>query len=193
MTWFLDKAFLQKLDLRGYDAAAIAERVGVERDVVAAFVDPARRYTVKSSEEYGWLAGEDRDQRPTLVFLGMPRLSGEGQELLNAVSFDLQTGAVTTRAIECDAELLDSVEAVLDVLGKEIGFTPLESATVLAFKHPELWHYALVPFPFHLHDDAIGGSGEDLDAVRNWIADGSFVLHCGNAYYMDSEGDVTSS
>ena len=47
MTWFLDKPFLEQLDLRGYDAAAISERLGLARDVVAAFVDPARRYTVQ--------------------------------------------------------------------------------------------------------------------------------------------------
>jgi hypothetical protein len=67
------------------------------------------------------------------------------------------------------------------------------SATVFAFKHPTLWHYALVPFPFHFHDDAIGASAEDLDAVRSWIEDGSFVLHCGDAYYLDADGEVTSS
>jgi hypothetical protein len=56
-----------------------------------------------------------------------------------------------------------------------------------------------------LHDDAVGASADDdadadededdadddLDAVREWIEDGSFVLHCGNAYYLDAEGEVT--
>ena len=65
---------------------------------------------------------------------------------------------------------------------------------MLAFKHPELWHYAVVPFPWDLHKEALGLSDEaDLDAVREWIEEGSFVLHCGNAYYMDAEGEVTSS
>lgn len=194
MTWFLDKAFLEKLDLRGYDAAAIAGRLGLPRDVVAAFVDPARQYTVQSSPEYGWLAGVDEDDRPTLVFLGAPRLSGGDQALVNAVSFDLQTGAVTTRALPWDEELLDEEEdVILEVLEAEIGFAHVGSATVLAFKHPELWHYALVPFPSHLHDDAVGASAEDLDTVREWIEDGSCVLHCGNAYYLDADGEVTSS
>jgi hypothetical protein len=193
MTWFLDKAFLEKLDLRGYDAAAIAQRLGMDRGVVAAFVDPARRYQVRSSSDYGWLAGVDGDGRPTLVFLGAPRLSGGAQELLNAVSFDLQTGAVTTRELEWNEELLEEEDDILQALEEEIGFDHIGSATVLAFKHPELWHYALVPFPFHLHDDATGASAEDLDVVRSWIADGSFVLHCGDAYYLDADGEVTSS
>lgn len=193
MTWFLDKAFLEKLDLRGYDPAAIAKHLGLPRDLVAAFVDPARRYLVKSSD-YGWFAGKNGDDQPTLVFVGSPRLSGaDDDDLLHAVSFDLRTGTVTAQAIACEEELLDDEDAILDVVGEDLGFEHVGSAPVLAFKHPDLWHYAVVPFPFHLHDDAVGASSDDLDAVRAWIEEGSFVLHCGNAYYMSAEGDVTSS
>jgi hypothetical protein len=193
MTWFLDKEFLEKLDLRAYAPAVIATRLGLERDVVAAFVDPMRRYMVQSSD-YGWLAGANGDDLPTLVFVGAPRLSGGQQPLLNAVSFDLRTGAVTTRPVPIDDDLADIEEAVLDTLEEEIGFEHVGNAPVLAFKHPELWHYAVVPFPWDLHKEALGLSDEaDLDAVREWIEEGSFVLHCGNAYYMDAEGEVTSS
>jgi hypothetical protein len=195
MTWFLDKEYLEKLDLRGYDAAAIAKRLGLDRDVVAAFVDPLRRYTVQSSN-YGWLAGANGDARPTLVFLGAPRLDFGNQELLNAVSFDVRTGAVTTRAIPLDDDLLEVPEAILGTLKKEIGFVHVGYAPVLAFKHPELWHYALVPFPFDLHDIAVGApeaEADDPDQVRAWIEDGSFVVHCGNAYYLDADGEVRSS
>jgi hypothetical protein len=32
-----------------------------------------------------------------------------------------------------------------------------------------------------------------MDTVREWIEDGSFVLHGGNAYYLDAASEVTSS
>ena len=53
----MDKEFLEKLDLGAYDGAAIAKRLDMPVDVVARFVDPARRYTVQTNEDYGWAAG----------------------------------------------------------------------------------------------------------------------------------------
>ncbi len=196
MTWFLDKAFLEKLDLRAYDAPAIAQRLGMDVATVAQFVDPARRYLVQTSEAYGWLAGASGDGLPTLVFVGVPRLSGVDQAPLNVV-VSHRDGTVTARAIHADAELLDDGEALLDLLSDEIGFLHVGSAPMLAFIHPDLWHYAVVPFPFHLHDDAVGAnqdaSPEDLEAVRDWIDEGSFIVQAGNAYFLDAEGEVTSS
>ena len=196
MPWFLDKAFLERLDLRGYDAPAIARRLGLDVDVVAAFVDPARRYLVQTNEAYGWLAGASGDGLPTLVFFGAPRLSGGGQAPINVVVCQ-RDATVTTRALPAAPEVLDDGEAFLDLLAEELGFVHVGSAPVVAFVHPELWHYAVVPFPFHLHDDAIGAnpdaSPEELDAVRAWIEDGSFVVQAGNAYFLDADGEVTSS
>lgn len=191
VTWFLDKQFLETLDLRAYDAEAIAARVGLPRDTVAAFVDPARRYWIKSCPEYGWLAGADASHRPTILFVGSPRLAPANTEPLNAVTFDLEAGTVTTRAIAFDGEL--EWDDVLDVAEEEIGFIHVGDAPVLAFKHPQIWHYALVPFPFDLHDDALGRGDGEPDGVREWIEAGNYVLHCGNAYSMGPEGDVESS
>src|SRR5687767_10074517 len=99
MTWFFDKAFLEKLDLKAYDPAQIAMRADVPLETARSFVDPKRRYPVLSSPEYGWLAGLDGEQRPTLLFIGAPRLSAADQEApLNAVTFDLATGEVITRS-----------------------------------------------------------------------------------------------
>lgn len=56
--WFMDKPYLEKLDLRAYAVAAITKRLGMPEEVVARFVDPARRYTVKTNEDYGWAAGK---------------------------------------------------------------------------------------------------------------------------------------
>jgi hypothetical protein len=190
VTWFLDKEFLEKVDLRAYDAAAIAKRLDLSQDIVAAAVDPARRYLVQSSE-YGWLAGADGDHKPTLVFVGEPRLSGGDQAPINAVTFDLATGAITTRAIAFEGEL--EWDDVLDHLEEEIGFIHVGNAPVLAFVHPQLWHYAVVPFPFHIHDKVVGADDDDLDIAREWIEEGSFVVQCGNAYYLNAEGEVTSS
>jgi len=191
VTWFLDKQFLEALDLQAYDAAAIAARVGLPREQVAAFVDPGRRYWLKSCPEYGWLVGANTERRPTILFVGTPRLAAENLHPLNAVSFDLSTGAVTTRAIAFDDAL--EWEAILDAAAEEIGFIHVGNAPVLAFKHPQIWHYALVPFPFHLHDEALGRNDGDPAGVRAWIEEGSYVLHCGNAYFMSAEGDVESS
>lgn len=197
MTWFLDKKFLEGLDLRAYDAGDIATRVGLPVETVQAFVGPNRLYMVKSCPEYGWLAGADEDGRPTLLFVGSPRIAAANEQLLNAVTFDIPGKTFTTRAIDLedlveDEEALDW-EGVLAAAEAEIGFVHIGSAPVLAFKHPEIWHYAVVPFPFHLHDDAVGQGDGDVDGVREWIAAGSFVLHCGNAYFMSADGEVESS
>lgn len=194
MTWFMSREFLEKLDLRSYDAAAIAKRLDMDVDVVRRFVDPLRRYTVQTSN-YGWVAGVGND-RPALVFIGQPRLSGSDQDPLNAVLFE-PDGTVRTQAIRCDDSILEDEEALLDLLYDELGFTHVGTAVVSAFKHPQLWHYALVPFPWSLHEIALGESedrgADGLATVRNWIEDGGFVLHCGNDYWLDAEGEVESS
>jgi hypothetical protein len=48
-----------------------------------------------------------------------------------------------------------------------------------------------VPLPFYLHDIVIGA--DDVEIARDWIREGSYVLHCGNAYFMSSSGEVESS
>lgn len=196
MTWFLDKDFLATLDLRAYDAEAIARRVGLPAKVVAEFVDPGRLYMVESCPERGWIAGANGDGQPTLVFLGEPRLASEVVEPLNAVSFDIEKREIATRAIPYDGAL-DDGESVLATLEDVIGFQHIGDAPVLAFKHPSIWHYAVVPFAFDLHDVATGSAegdeAERVDEVREWITGGNFVLHCGNAYYMGPDGNVESS
>lgn len=189
MTWFLDRDFLAKLDLRAYDAQKIAVRTGLPLEKVTAFFDPARRYWVQSSPDYGWLAGANGERQPTLLFFGKPRLSGLEQEELNAVSFDLKNGEITTRGIPFEGEF--EWEPLLQAAERAIGFIHVGNAPVLAFKHPTLWHYAVVPLPFHLHDDI--ENGEDVDLLRDWIARGNYVVHAGNAYYLNAEGEVESS
>jgi hypothetical protein len=194
MTWFLDKQFLADLDLRAYDPAAIAARIAMPVDAVRAFLDPARRYMVKSSPDYGWLAGADRNGKPTLLFVGAPRLASAVVHPLNAVTFDHATGAVTTAAIPLAGDL--EWDAVLAAADRAIGFIHVGDAPVLAFKHPEIWHYAVVPLSFDQHATATGDAApdaDDLDLLRDWIDGGNYVLHCGNAYYMSDEGDVESS
>ena len=194
MIWFMSRDFLEKLDVRRYDAVAIAKRLDMEVDVVRRFVDPLRRYTVQTSD-YGWIAGTGNDQ-PALVFIGRPRLSGGNQDPLNAVLFGPDE-RVRTQAIRCDDSIFGDDEALLDLLYDEIGFRHVGTAVVSAFKHPQLWHYALVPFPWSLHEIAIGESedrdAEDLSRVRDWIEGGRFVLHCGNDYWLTADGEVESS
>ncbi|MBA2538912.1 MAG: hypothetical protein H0V17_04690 [Deltaproteobacteria bacterium] len=197
MIWMLDKAFLERLDLGAYDAQTIAKRVGVPLDVAKEFFDPKRQYRVQSNLEYGWVAGKNRDDQPTLVFVGRPRLSGENEDPLNAISFDLKTGKVSTTSVKVDDEDgLDDAEYVLGMLEDEIGFDHVGHANVLAFKHPKMWHYAVVPLPSHLHDTVVGADDADDDEIelaRDWIRGGDYVLHCGNAYFMSSKGEVESS
>ena len=87
MTWFLDKAFLEKLDLRAYDAPAIAQRLGMDVATVAQFVDPARRYLVQTSEAYGWLAGASGDLvgREAVEAALVEDLAGGGEDRLDDV------------------------------------------------------------------------------------------------------------
>ena len=194
MTWMFDKAFLERLELDAYDAHTIAKRVGVPLEVVDKFFAAQRRYRVQSNLEYGWVAGKDGEDQPTLVFVGRPRFSAENVDPLSAISFDLKTGKVTTRSVQVDDEGgLDDSEYVLGMLEDELGFVHLGHADVLAFKYPSVWHYAVVPLPFHLHDTIVGTDDADLDVARAWIRRGDYVLHCGNAYFMSSSGAVESS
>lgn len=200
MTWMLDKAFLEGLDLGAYDAQAIATRVGVPLDVAQRFFDPKRQYRVESNRDYGWLAGTNGEGLPTLVFVGRPRLSAENTDPLNAISFDLKTGTISTTSVKLDDEDgLDDAEYVLGMLEDEIGFEHVGHADVLAFKYPDMWHYAVVPLPFHIHDAAVGVEEDDdideddIEVVRDWISAGNYVLHCGNAYFMSVAGEVESS
>ena len=190
----LDKAFLERLDLRAYDEHTIARRVEVPLEMVTKFFGAQRRYRVQSNLEYGWVAGTDGDAQPTLVFVGRPRFSAENVDPLSAISFDLKTGNVTTRSVQVDDEGgLDDSEYVLGMLEDELGFVHVGYADVLAFKYPNVWHYAVVPLPFHLHDTVVGTDDADLDLARDWIRRGDYVLHCGNAYFMSSSGAVESS
>jgi hypothetical protein len=194
MTWMLDKVFLERLDLGAYDAQRIAERVDVPADVVKKFFDPRRQYRVESSLEYGWVAGANGDGHPTLVFVGRPRWSGDGMSPLNAISFELKTGKVSTTSVDVDDESgLDDEEYVLGMLEDEIGFDHVGHANVLAFKHPAFWHYAVVPLPSHLHDAVLGLDDDSIELARDWIRGDQYVLHCGNAYFMTATGKVDSS
>ena len=197
--WFMDKPYLEKLDLRAYDAAGIAKRLGMPEDVVARFVDPARRYTVKTNEDYGWAAGKAYGL-PALVFFGKPRLSGGDQAQINMVVF-WPDGSIRLHDLDCLDEELDNGDELLKTLAEDLSFEHTGSAEVRAFKHEELWHYALVPFPWHLHAIAVGEKEEDdeeekeddIQSVRSWIEDCNFVLQCGNNYFLNADGEVESS
>lgn len=191
----LDKQFLERLDLRGYDAPAIAKRIGLPLDAAERFFARQRTYRVRSNLDYGWVAGTNGDGQPTLVFVGRPRLSSENEHPLNAISFDLGTGQISTASVPVDDEDgLGDETYILGMLEDEIGFNHVEEASVLAFIYPGMWHYAVVPLPFHLHDAALGvGDADDLEVVRAWICRGDYVLHCGNAYFMNAGGAVESS
>lgn len=192
MTWFLDKAFLADLDLRAYEPKKIAEATGVSVTQASAFVDATRRYFVKSSPEYGWLAGADSARRPTLAFIGSPRIDAANTHSINVISFQPGTLELDARPVPFDGDL-DDWDDILDALETSVGFLHVGDAPVRAFKFPGIWHYALVPFPFHLHDTVTGKSEEDRDVAREWIESESFVLHCGNAYFMGKDGSVESS
>lgn len=63
------------------------------------------------------------------MFVGRPRLSAETQDPLNAISFDLTTGKVSTVSVKVDDEDgLDDSEYVLGMLEDEIGFDHVEHA-----------------------------------------------------------------
>lgn len=186
----LIKTYLQDLDLAGYDPALVARSTGVTLEVAKEFVNPARRYMVESNSDYGFLAGATGDGKPALLFVGIPRLAADdSQETLNIVTFDLATAKVTHIAVPVDDSSWDDI---LDAAEEAVGFQHIGNCPVLSFKHPTLWHYAVVPFPFHLHEEAIGEVESDGGA-REWMEAGNFVLHCGNDYFMSAEGAVESS
>lgn len=187
--WFLDKEFLEKLDLSAYDADLIAKNTGVDLDKVKAFVSPDRRYIVQSNHHYSFLAGANQDHRPCLLFVGGPRFGDQPKHNLNFVSFDTNWEPQYAGCIIADDANWDDI---LDAAEAEVGFIHVGNCPAVAFKHPEIWSCALVPFPFHLHQEALEGA-EDMDTVKNWIETEEYVLHWGNAYFIDKEGEVTSS
>jgi len=194
MTWMFDKEFLDRLDLAAYDTHAIAKRLDLSLDVVKKFFDPKRQYRVESNLTYGWVAGTNGDGQPTLVFVGRPRLAAENEAPLCAISFDLKTGKLATASVMVDDEDgLDDEEYVLGMLEDELGFEHVGHTNVLAFKYPKIWHYAVVPLPFHLHDTVVGVEDDDLELAQDWIRSENYVLHCGNAYFMSAAGEVESS
>ncbi|MFN3198682.1 MAG: hypothetical protein ACE366_09755 [Bradymonadia bacterium] len=190
MTWFLDKAFLEGLDLKAYDPEHIASVTKLELETVRAYLDPDRLHMVESNPDYGWLAGANEHGKPCLIFVGSPRFAAQNDKPLNFVGFNPALEMVFRAA---DIDLANSSwDDVLDVAEREVGFRHIGNCPMKAFIHPQMWHHALVPFPSHIHADLMEGGG-DPDMARDWIESGNYVLHFGNAYYMNSEGEVESS
>lgn len=191
--WFLYKEMLEGLEIKtAYDPERIADYTGVSVDKAAAFVDPARRYWVQSSD-YGWLAGANRDGNPCILFVGEPRLASQAEHMLNFVSFDHSKLDVTTHSADIDLET-SSWDDILEVADEEVGFVHVGNCPALAFVHPQMWHHAIVPFTFSDHHQITGEDPEgDKELLRSWIENESYVLNFGNAYFMNAEGDVESS
>jgi hypothetical protein len=195
MTWFLDREFLEKLDLTAYDPASIARHTRVSEEVAAAFVSTERLYTVESCKYYGFWAGCLDDGRSSLLFLD--------PTVLHAVYFNEMGQAVGGKGVELTQAFGDEIPEdikhqpeLLELAQHVFGFHE-ETARIRAFIHPHISLCAIVPFPWHFHEVVLGLNEDvdedDIELARSWIQDGNFVLHWGNAYYMSAEGDVESS
>jgi len=190
MTWFLDKPFLENLDLEAYEPEMISQFTGVSLEVASAFVDTNRTYWVETNKHYGFLAGVNENRRPCLVFIGRPRISSEAIHDLNIVSFE-QNWELRTMGVDLPAEA--GWDDILGVAQEAVGFVHLGRCPTRAFKHPDMWHCAIVPFPFYMHEDIYNEPADVPDVARSWIENENYVLHWGNAYYMSKDGLVESS
>jgi len=187
MTWFLDKEFLETLDLNAYSPTIISQYTAVSLEEASNFVSPTRAYTIKSNPHYGFLAGNNKNGLATLLFIS----DDNHYSNIFSVTFNLDE-TISHQALKVTKHA--SWDDIIQAAEKECGFIHTGQAQVSAFKHPTIWSCALVPFPFDLHDDALGYSEEeDLSTVRTWIEAGSYVLHWGNAHYMNIKGEVISS
>jgi hypothetical protein len=199
MTWFLDLAFLKKLQAGEgtpacYEPGHVARTVDVDVAIAAAFFAADRSYALVSEPDYGFYTGTI-ESRTVLACFGTPRSSEPEPDgvALELVYFDER--GVFAGAERMAAPSGDDQQELLEELGFEDH--PIQ---VRSFIHPTVELLALVPLPFHFHElleqpDAIDPDERvELTAqLRQWIADGCAVFHWGNAYFISREGDVESS
>jgi hypothetical protein len=159
---------------------------------------PDRLFPIRSEKCYGHWAGHLPDGRQALVLCG--RMKQVRAFLFTAagdyLGFEHRQPALTAPPEEPWLDLNE--RELLDYLAAEFGFAP-GLIRVKAFEEPsEL--VSVEPLTGYLTDfvadpesvPADGRAGA-LEELRGWVEAGEFVLGTWNDYWVDADGEVTSS
>jgi hypothetical protein len=159
---------------------------------------PDRLYPIRSEKHYGHYAGHLPDGRQALITCSC----------LQEVRAFLFTRDGDYLGVEHRKPVLTAVpeEPYLDVndaelrayLVAEFGFTP-GLIRVKRFDEPSEW-VSVEPLTHYLADfvadpESVPEDGREgaLEELREWIEAGEFVLNTWNDYWVDANGEVTSS
>jgi hypothetical protein len=169
------------------------------RELVARASRPERLYRIKSNEDYSFYAGRLADGRQALVTLDV-RL------LLVVTLFDAAGKMVGEEERDLAGRWPIPGHGYADVdhaelhayLWAEFGFKP----AVIRIRKFVTDRVSIAPLPAHYQefvDDAESPSfdGEQRERfrayIKEWVKGEEFVLLWGNDYWLDKNGDVTSS
>lgn len=149
-----------------------------------------RRYPIRSDSNYGFHAGHVPKKRQALIALDV------SLNLLVAF-FDAKGNFLQVERRNLSPSLND--RDFQKYLKKEFGFKPGLIRVKAFLIKPEL--LAVHAFPSHfqefLDNPRDGFDAADRDrypqSIRTWIANKEFVLDWGNDYWLDDNGEVTSS
>ena len=159
---------------------------------------PDRLYPIRSEKYYGFYAGHVPGKRQALVAGDLDLLIAFFEHQGNLLEVQRRTLPPSVKVPEMNCGTLDDRD-FQEYLKKEFHFRP-GLIRVKAFQiQPE--GLAVHPFPSHyqlfLDNPHDGFNAEDRDyypeLIRTWIADKQFVLDWGNDYWLDNNGEVTSS
>lgn len=157
---------------------------------------PDRLYPVRTTAAYGHHTGRLPDGRQALVTCGYPKrvcvylFTPEGDYI-----------GVERRTPRLEADVDDTDTHVGELyahLSEAFGFVP-DLIRVKRFSEPSEV-VSIEPLPDYLAEFVAHPEGVDADEragllenLRQWVEDGSFLLNTWNEYWLDDEGEVTSS
>lgn len=161
---------------------------------------PDRLYPVVSHKHYGFYAGRLADGRQALVTVGM-------RDALHVHFFDPAGDFLGVEQLtpqferEPEEPYLDRNDEELHAfLQAELGFRP-DRIRIKRVEHADA-EFSIEPMP-ESYEDFLRDPNQDWMPdehrraqwyhVHKWLKEGEFVLLCGNDYWLDQTGEVTSS
>jgi hypothetical protein len=171
--------------------------------------DP-RKYIILTHESYGFYCGSRPDQTQVLIGLACPHLvaiffdrAGVPRDFQKRRLDFMKPSRVLVdgQPIEGQVQTYNIYdERIAEALGtwqQEIGFRP-GAISVEKFFVPDVG-YGIQDYPAHFQDvldnphTSDAQRADTLESIREWDADGQFVLLWGNDYWLNCDGAVVSS